>query len=630
MLQKIRDNTQGLIAKIFIGFVIAIFALFGIDSIVGSFLSSVPTLNVNGEDIQEPEIASLTQQKMQEFFANLGPDNNLAGFDETQFRQSAIAELIQRELLLQSAAGSGMEISPVNIDRRIAQIPDFQIDGVFNAERASLLLNNIGYSPASYRAALATDALLNQIIAGYTASGFATPAEVARLAALTHQKRSFRFVELGLNGQSEGLTVSPEEIQAYYAANPNEFMQEERVIIEYLELDKALMMAAVEVTEEQLIALYEEQNLAFEAQTERRASHILFEAGTEEEYAAAEAEAGTVQARLAAGEDFAALAAEFSDDTGSAQGGGDVGYTTGSSFVDAFEQALQALALEEVSSPVRTEFGFHLIKLTELNATEIESFEVRRTALEQELRARETDRLFVARSEELSNLAFESVDLDDPAAAMALSKQRSEWFGRSGGTGVAVYPAVANAAFSPEVLEDGLNSDLIQLDSSRSIVLRTVEHQQPDLRPLSEVSGEIEVLLRIEKASEQARLIGETIVSSLQAGDNIDGLLTSQGLAWNLIEGSERSNLQVNPELMDHVFTLARPAAGTSTIAGYTLGNGNFVVIELQSVTDGSNSDLQENEEAGMRNFLSQQAAANDFTAFMDGIEKRATIKGRD
>jgi len=523
-----------------------------------------------------------------------------------------------------------MEISPVNIDRRIAQIPDFQIDGVFNAERASLLLNNIGYSPAFYRAALATDALLNQIIAGYTASGFATPAEVARLAALTHQKRSFRFVELGLNAQSEGLTVSPEEIQAYYAANPNEFMQEERVIIEYLELDKTPMMAAVEVTEEQLRALYEEQNLAFQAQTERRASHILFEAGTDEEYAAAEAEAATVKARLDAGEDFAALAAEFSDDTGSAQGGGDVGYTTGSSFVDAFEQALQALAVEEVSSPVRTEFGFHLIKLTELNATEIESFEVRRSALEQELRASETDRLFVARSEELSNLAFESVDLDDPAAAMGLSKQRSEWFGRSGGTGVAAYPAVTNAAFSPEVMEDGLNSDLIQLDSSRSIVFRTVEHQQPDLRPLSDVSGEIEVLLRIEKASEQARLIGETIVSSLKAGDNIDSLLTSQGLAWNQIEGSERSNLQVNPELMDHVFTLARPAAGTSTIAGYTLGNGNFVVIELQSVTDGSNSDLQENEEAGMRNFLSQQAAANDFTAFMDGIEKRATIKGRD
>jgi len=630
MLQKIRDNTQGLIAKIFIGFIIAIFALFGIDSIVGTLMTSVSTLSVNGVDITEIEIETLAQNKTQEFFANLGDNPDLSGFDESRFREEAIAELVQRELLLQSATEAGMEISPVTIDRRIAQIPDFQVDGVFNNERATLLLQNIGYTPAGYRAAMAQDTLLNQLITAYTVTGFATSAEVARLAALTHQKRTFRYFELGLGSQTEGQTVSPEEISAYYDANQEEFRQEEQVAIEYLELDKNTLMAEITVEEDAIRALYDQQLQAFQAQTERRASHILFEAFSEEEFTAAETEARAVKTRLDAGEDFAMLAAEFSDDTGSAQIGGDVGYTTGTNFVEAFEAALQALAINQVSEPVRTEFGWHLIMLTEINETEIDPYEFRRDALESDLKAQQADLLFLERSEELSNLVFESVDLDGPAAAMGLEKRRSEPFGRSGGTGITALPAVINAAFSVDVLEDSLNSDLVQLDASRSIVLRVVEHTLPTIRELAEVQAEIEALLRIEKASEQARLIGETIVSSLQAGDNIDGLLSVQGVSWTQVDATERSNFTINPEIMDRVFTLARPAEGTTTIAGYTLANGDYVVIELQTVADGTEADLLENEGQNMRNFVSQQGAANDFTSFITGLEARAEIEGRE
>jgi len=630
MLQKIRDNSQGLIAKIFIVFIIAVFALFGIDSIVGSLLTSVPAVSVNGVDITEVEIESLAQSKTQDFFANLGDNPDLSGFDENRFREEAIAELIQRELLLQSASGAGMEISPVIIDRRIAQIPDFQVDGVFNNERATLLLRNMGYSPAGYRAALAQDTVLNQLLSAYTATGFATPAEVAHLAALTHQKRTFRYFELGLGTQVEGQTVTADEISAYYAANQEEFRQEEQVTIEYLELDKTAMLSEISVEEDAIRALYDQQLLAFQAQTERRASHILLEAFSEEDYAATETEASAIKARLDAGEDFATLAAEFSDDTGSAQSGGDVGYTTGTNFVEPFEAALQALAINQVSDPVRTEFGWHLIMLTEINETEIDPYEFRRDALEIDLKAQQADLLFLERSEELSNLAFESVDLDGPAAAMGLEKRRSDPFGRSGGTGITALPVVINAAFSVDVLEDSLNSDLLQVDASRSIVLRVVEHELPTIRELAEVQAEIEALLRIEKASEQARLIGETIVSSLQAGDNIDGLLGVQGVSWSQVDASERSNFMLNPEIMDRVFTLARPQQDMTTVAGYTLANGDYVVIELQAVADGTETDLQENEGQNIRNFVSQQGAASDFTSFITGLEARAEIEGRN
>lgn len=630
MLQRIRDNTQGLLAKIFVGFIIAVFALWGVDSIVGSFLTTPAVLSVNGVDISDAEIETLTQSKAQEFFSELGADADLSGFDESVFRDSAVSELIQRELLVQSATRSKMGVASTSIDRQIAQTPDFQIDGVFNSERASLLLSNIGYSPASYRTALAREKMLNQLLSAYSATGFATSAELQRLVALTHQKRSFRYLTLGLAGQTEGIEITDEEISAWYQDHQNDFMLEEQVVIEYLELNKDTMQSEVAVTEEELQSIYAAEQEAFQAQTERRASHILFEAMTDAEFAAAQTEAETAKARLDAGEDFAVLAAEFSDDTGSADTAGDIGYTTGTNFPEAFELALRELAIGEVSAPVRTEFGIHLIKLTEQSETAVETFEQRRTTLESDLRASKADTLFLARSEELSNLVFEAVDLQEPADTMGLTIQRSEQFGRAGGTGITALRGVIDAAFSSEVLEDSLNSELVALDASRSVVLRVVEHQLPAVLPLDEVSGEIAVLLRLERAKEQVKLIGATIVSSLETDADIEGLLAAQNTSWNQVYAIERDAPGANAEITDKVFTMQRPAQDGAAIAGHQLTDGSYIVVELQTVTDGTEADFEENEEASMRNFVSQQMASNDFAAFMGSLEARAEIEGRD
>ncbi|MGV3592493.1 MAG: SurA N-terminal domain-containing protein [Gammaproteobacteria bacterium] len=630
MLQKIRDNTQGTLAKVFLGFVIAVFGLFGLESIVGTLMNSSTTLKVNGVEISTAEIDALTNSKAQEFFAQLGDDADLSNFDESLFRESAIDELIQRELLLQSAIRSGMTISAGSLDREIAQTPDFQIDGVFNAERATLLLRNAGYSPASYRAAQTREKMINQILAAYSATGFATPADMQRLAALSHQKRSFRYLTLGLEGQTEGIEVSDADIEAWYDEHQDDFMLEEQVTIEYLELNRNDMMAEVEVTEEELQQRYAEEQEAFQAQTERHAAHILFAAATEEEYEAAAAEAATVKARIDSGEDFGALAAEFSDDTGSAEAGGDVGYTTGSNFVEPFEEALRALEVGAVSEPVRTEFGYHLIKLLDESETEVETFEQRRGVLEADLRAQKAADLFIARSEELSNLAFEAVDLQEPADAMGLTIQRSEPFGRSGGVGITALSGVINAAFSSEVLDEMLNSDLIALDDSRSIVLRVVDHQLPELRPLDEVRGEITVILQRERAKEQVREIGETIVSSMQNGANIDGLLEAQNTTWTQVDAIERNVVGANAEITDKVFTMPRPEEGATVVQGHTLSDGSYIVVELQNVTDGTAADFRENEEGNLRNFVSQQMAVNDFAGFMGNLEARADIEGRD
>ncbi len=630
MLQKIRDNTQGIIAKLFIGFIIAVFALFGVETIVGTFMNASTGLKVNDVEINSLEIETLAQRKTQEFLSELGADADLSGFDESLFRTNAVNELIQRELLNQSASNSGMMVSTTAVDRRILQTEDFQVDGVYNDERSTVLLQSMGYTPSSYRALLSRETLLNQLLSAYSTTGFVTPNEVAHIASLIHQKRSFRYVSLLLDAGAADIEISDAEIAEYYEANQPQFQQEEQVKIAWLELDRESMFAEVSISEEQVRKAYDEEVASFQAQTERRAAHILFEAADAGALEGAMAEAAGIKARLDAGEDFATLAAEFSDDTGSAENGGDVGYTTGDNFVPEFEAALQALEPGQVSEPVKTEFGIHIIKLVEVNATEIEPFEARQAELERSLKTTEVDLLFLSRSEELGNLAFESVDLEEPAKTLGLQINESDWFGRSGGAGIAAAQAVIDASFSDEILEERLNSELIRVDDNRSVVIHVNDHKLPEISPLEEVKGEIAITLRLERVREQARQFGETIVSSLESGENIDSMLEAQGLAWTQLDAVERTDQRVNPAISEQVFSLPKPEANSTRVKGLTLDTGEYVVVELQSVVDGTMEDMEEGEEASLRNFISQQSSALDFAGFMTSLENKAQITGRD
>ena len=629
MLQKIRDKTQGVISNIVVGCLIAVFALWGVDRLVGNLSQSTPELTINGDEILTADIDKLAQRKTQEMIAKLGDKPDISKLDESLFRQSAVNELIQRKLLEQSAQASSMAVSVNAIDSRIRQTQDFQIDGVYNAQRATLVLQGAGFTPSRYRTTLSQEIILNQQLAVYNASGFSTPDQISKIAALIHQKRSLRFFVVPTAMFADSVTVSDQDIQDYYQQNQKRFQQEEQVSIEYIELDKNKLSEEVAVADEQVKAAYQDEVAAYKAQTERRASHILWPATSEAELAAARKEAVAVKVRLDAGEDFAKLAKQFSKDTDSAQKGGDVGFTTGSSFVEGFEKALQNLTVNQVSEPVQTEFGIHLVKLTELQDTKIESFEARKAALLRDLKQKGADALFTSKLEELKNLSFESPDLNEPAVRLKLTKQTTGLFGRSGGAGISAEKPVIAAAFNADVVEKGLNSEVITVNDKQSIVLHVLEHQQAQVRPLQVVRGEVEVTLRQQKAKAQASALGDTFMKSLKNGENIDALLTVQHLGWNALANIERSEAKLNPEIANKAFTMQKPQAGP-VLEAYAMGAGDYAVIELQSVADGTTADFKEGEESGMRNFLSTQAGSDDFTAYMKSLEARAKIKGRE
>ncbi len=624
MLQNIRNNSQGVLAKIFVAFIVFIFAIFGLDSLVTTYQTSNSTVSVNGVAIDEIAIESEAQRITQDLLASLGAQIDISTIDTTQFREQAINNLVERELMIQTAIESGMLISPATLDRQIAQTPDFQVNGVFSAERAQALLASFGFTPSSYRQSLQQQGLLNQMLAAYSVSSFATPSELSTLARINEEKRNFRYLRINAAPLAETQEVSEEEISEYYDANTALYMQPERVSLEYLELNKNDLLAEIEVTEEQIQAQYDAELATLQAATERRASHILLEASADDIDAVLD-QAQELKDRIDGGESFEDLAAEFSDDTGSAQFGGDVGYTTGDTFVDEFEAALSQLAVNEVSAPVRTQFGVHLIKLTEMTESDVPSLEESRDRILRELQDQQVDDIYISRAEELNNLSFESLDLQEPAEALGLPIQITGLFDNNGGIGIAAESAIINAAFGSDV-QTGLNSELIALDDSRSVVIRLLELREPELKSLDEVRDEIENTLKLQKAEIEALELGETYLNNLNNAQNIDTLLSVQGLAWTAVDELTRTNTGLDPAIQQLVFDMSL-AGEEAAVTGQQLASGDYVLIELQEVIPGSLEEMSDEEQLALHNYLMQQGAATDFAAIMSGAQLKADIE---
>lgn len=625
MLQKIRD-TQGLGRKIFIAFIIAVFALWGVETIVGTILTNDTAVVVNGEKISEQQVENSYQQQYQLMLQNLGPDGDPALIDEDLLREVSLNELIQRELLRQVAEGNRLAVSSRTIDRMVASTEAFQINGVFSEEMAQTMLANAGFTPTSYRAALAEDERLNQIISAYAGSGFVTESEVQRFAELAGQNRDVRFLVLDYFDQSMQVAVTDEEISAYYDTHQDEFIREERVAVDYLLLSRIDLMEQVEVSEEDVLARYEQESDAFQSQIERRASHILFEAGSED-IDAALARANAARQRLDAGDSFEDLAAELSDDTGSADYGGDVGYTTGDSFVEPFENALKELEIGQISEPVVSEFGVHLIMLTDLISGEFASLDDSRERILREISLDAATSLYREKLDQLEILAYESFDLELPSEELGLPVLATEPFTRVSGSGLAANQLFADAAFSEEVLLEDLNSDPVELDEDTTVVLHLKEHLLPEVRPLTEVRVQIELLLRQEKVREQARSTGESLLSSLQDEQNIDTMLEQLGLEWQEFERLGRGSDGVNPELTEWLFTLEAPAEGDTTSAGRLMANGTYVVAQLRSVTAGRLEDMPASERESFVAYVSQQSGVEDRASMMAHLQTTASIR---
>jgi len=596
-------------------------ALTGFDAIFKATTHTNDAAKVNGEEISQNELSQAVDMQRRQLMQQLGKDFDASLLDEKMLRESALKGLIDRKLLLQGAEQAKFAFSEAALDQVILQTPEFQVDGKFSSERFDQVIRQLGYSRMQFRQMLAQEMLIGQLRAGVAGSGFVTDAEVLAFARLEKQTRD--FATLNVKADPAAVKLTDDEVKAYYDEHAKEFMTPDQVIIDYVELKKASFFDQVAVKDEDLQAAYQKEIANLSEQ--RRAAHILIEVNDKTTEAQAKAKIDEVQARLAKGEKFEALAKEFSQDPGSANNGGDLGYAGPGVYDPAFEKALYSLSKDQVSEPIRTDFGYHLIKLLGVEAPEVPTLASLKDKLTRDLKAAQVEQRFVEATKQLEDSAFEASDLAQPAADLKLTVHTSKPFGREGGEGVAANRAVVTAAFSTEVIDEGANSTAIELDPDTVIVLRSKEHLKPAQLPLESVSAAIRTQLTKEHASAAAKTKAEKLIADLRDGKApLDKAVEGQN--WKAIEAATRGQEGVDPAVLQALFRMPKPVAKDKpTFTSVTLADGSLMIVRLNGVNEAAAPT--DEEKVQYRRFLASREGQQDFAAYRKQLEAQAEIK---
>ncbi|REL27597.1 peptidylprolyl isomerase [Thalassotalea euphylliae] len=626
MLENIRENSQGVIAKVILGFIILTFAVAGI----GGYSSSVDTsvAEVNGEKISQQAFDQAYQaqrnrmaQQFGEMFDTLSADPSYMA----NFRSGVLDNLINEKLIDQSVRDLAIRVSDEDLKKTIREMPEFQVNGAFDNNRYLAIINQSGFFQSSdFRDYLRVELTRRQLSQALVTTEFSLPYQAEQLTALQSQLRDVKYATIAAEQFKAKVEVSEQEISEYYQNNQAMFENQEKVKLEYVALDVAEIAKTVDVSPEEVKTFYQENISEFTKQEQRRVSHILIEAGDDQ--AAAKQQAEALLARIQAGEDFAELAKAESADTFSGENGGDLEWIEPGVMDEAFDEAAFALTAGEVSGVVETSFGFHIIKLTELVAEQIQAF----ADVEQELMARvsndKAQNQFFELQQELARVAFEFPDsLDDAAGAVNAQVKTSDWLARSGNPAPFDAPSVIDAAFSDLVLSENLNSDVIEVSDGVAMVVRLAEHQAADVKPLTEVSERIKAQLTNEKATAAAQTLVDELVAKYNAGDSIDADLTQVGSQFAEQTDVARFGSAVDTAIVKKAFTLPKPTDGAISAATATLANGDLAIVQVTAVKAGEgavNPALAEQK--------ANQLAKETYKGYIDSLKADAKISQRE
>ena len=622
MLQQMREHARGIFGWIIIGAIVLVLSIFGFGAL-NFFVTSEPVVaEVGGTEITQSRYERLVQRQLQQTLAQLGPEADPADIDEDALRDRVLDSLVERTLLLEGARRAGMGAPEDALDEIIVGTPEFQVDGAFDADRFRVVLASAGLTPLAYREALGEDLVVNQLGAAIGDTGFVTDAELESVARLSRQERDVAWLAFPAADYEEIVEVGDEALRAYYETHSERYRAAEQVSVEYLRLDLADLAAEEEATEEAVRAAYEAELETFEGQEQRRASHILLAVDEDRDEAEAVALLSGLRERVLAGEDFGALAEEYSDDPGSASRGGDLGFAVRGAFVPAFERALFALEEGELSEPVVSQFGVHLIRLEEIARTDPPSLARRRPELEQRIRERAARERFDDLRARLETLAYEAPDLQEPAEALGLEIRRAGPFTRRGGEGDFAQPTVVEAAFSDEVLVGGYNSPILEPREDVLLVLRLDAYEPERLRAYEEVASEVREDLVAERALARALADAEAVLARLEDGASVTGVAAEYDREWSRREGMTRTDLEAPGAVVETAFALPRPPADGRSLGRAELAEGGIAVVTVTAVRPGDLAALTEAQRSQLLRLLERRQGATEFEAFRNALRR--------
>ena len=625
MLQKIREGIQGPWAIGIVALIVVSFVFTG----VGSYISSNNTnavAVVNGEEIDAGTLENAYNNERARLESQFGEAVNSLFSSEsyvTQFRNDILERLINDALIAQKATELGLRVGDDEIKKTIATLPEFQLAGSFDNTIYRNTLSRAGFSPSNFAEYMRNQMTRQQLVQAINGSSFSLQHQVSKMLALQEQTRNAQSLQIDVNKYQESIVLTEEEIQAYYDANLMNFDTQEQVKLAYVTLSvddlKINMSASIEEAQQS----YNENKDLYSTEEIRRVSHILFETSVDEDAARVKAE--SVLAQLKSGGDFAALAEENSDDIVSAEDGGDLGEINQTDYEGAFGDAAYALSgAGAISELVETEFGFHIIKLTEFTPSETTSFASVQGSILEELRtAKATDEYF-ALQQEMARLAFEEPDsLEAVAEAVNRPIIETVFFEENNLPAGVNYPQLASVAFSSELINEQVNSDLLELSDELVMVTRVAEHKPQRTRSLDEVKGQIELALKIKKAQEQALTYAQLIQSAMFNGEDTAELLAQQGLTWSTHTNLGRTANDIPLALIDAIFELG-PVEGANTKV-VTVNTNLVGMVKLTSVNQpasdegNSQSDVQQR----LASFNAQQTYRN----FIEALRESADVK---
>ena len=628
MLQKMREHSQSTATKVLLGLLIVVFTMFGFGAFEAFMKTDPPAAKVDGVDISQSKLAMETDRERQRILTQMGERADPDSIDVKRLRESVLDGLINQTILMKYAADIGLRVSDAEVDRVIVANPQFQVAGKFNADLYRRLLANAGHTPLTFRAELTNNFTLAQLTGAIRETPFVTDAEVRDIARLVAQKRDVAYLTFEPKRFEDAVKVSDDDVNAYYQSHMPDFMTQDTVDVDYVELSAEEMAKSDEFapTDAQIKAQYDADAKAFKPQELRHVEHIMLQVNASRTEQAAKAELIAIKKRLAQGERFEDIARKVSEDPGSAQSGGDLGFISKGAFAPEFDQAAWSLGVGDVSDPVHTQFGEHLIKVLAVKEDHYPKLDEVRPQIVEGLREDAAEEKYRAKIRDLDELAFESSDgLTQLAKTSDLQIKQAADVTRSAGPAPFDAPALRKAAFSDDVLTKGFNSRVIEVGKV-AYVIHVKAHRPPAQRTLADVTDVIRKKLVHEAAADRARNAASEAVARVQKGDPAAAIAAAYGIEWRVVPAVERNAPGVDPGIIKSAFELPRPVGDVRSVTSTALGDGDVAVVTVSEVKDGDYSALTETQRASIRTELAKRAGNEEFTGLFLTLRAAASV----
>jgi len=627
MLQTIRDKLSGWIARIVLGALAVVFVFWGIE-LRSAYSASNYAANVNGEKITLNEAHEAWQRQQTQLQQQLHGD--IPDVLKKSQQQAIMDRLVNTELLQQQINKLGYHVSDAALIKALHEIQEFKVDGKFDPERYSGMIATLGKSKSQFEHDYRTQLALQRLQNGVVNTSFVTPAEAVRAQALLGEQRDVEYATLSAKSFLPAVNVTDAEVQAYYDANKGSYMTPETVSLQYVELKLADVASEVPVTEEALRAHYEQIKDKFSSGERRHAHHILITVGNGVDDAAAKKQADDLYAKLKAGANFETLAKENSKDPGSAAKGGDLGWAKRGDFVKPFEDALFSMNPGEIRGPVKSDFGYHIIRLDEVEGS-TKTYDQVRAEVETDYRNEQAHGLFYDRTQKLADAAFSRMnELDSVAKEFNTTVKTIPDFTRDGGGEFTKGSPVIDAAFSEPVLEKGQNSSLVTIGEDRALVVRINDHKLPEQKPLEQVRGEIVALLKDKAAKTAVEQKATELVKQLNDGSLQWSAISKQaGAALAARQSISRSGSSVPQPIVHTAFGIVktRIAADKPAYDSTMLDNGDYAIVAVRGVKSGSEVADAAQSLQNVETQRVMQLGRADFTSYVQELKRTAKIE---